>query len=184
MAYHIHASKIRYSFQLSFATSEIFPIVAFFFLVKFSWLKQRFHSYVTQYKCDFMYLYTNKIAWNFSAHIKILEVNWKSWFCHTSAHNRQRFIFGMLWTRQSPKKLNIEKTNQQKFAVVIVVIVNLKPQLQLFNHFLFEYLELSGTNILRSICYGFFITSSQIILMAFVSISSLKFQFYLLAITV
>lgn len=120
-AYHIHASKIRYSFQLSFATSEIFPIVAFF-SVKFSWLKQWFHSYVTQYKCDFMYLYTNKIAWNFSAHIKILEVNWKSWFCHTSAHNRQRFIFGMLWTRQSPKKLNIEKKTNKNSPLLLLLL--------------------------------------------------------------
>lgn len=140
-AYHIHASKIRYSFQLSFATSEIFPIVAFF-LVKFSWLKQRFHSYVTQYKCDFMYLYTNKIAWNFSAHIKILEVNWKSWFCHTSAHNRQRFIFGMLWTRQSPKKLNIEKKTNKNSPLLLLL-------LSTWNHNC-NYLIISFLNILSS----------------------------------
>lgn len=49
-----------------------------------------------------------KFAWNFSAHIKILEVNWKSWFCHKIAQTidnaRAIHIWNALNTTIAKKK--------------------------------------------------------------------------------
>lgn len=58
-------------------------------------------------------------AWNFSAHIQILEVNWKSWFRHISDNN----VFGMLETRQPPKH-NLMSTWKSQCNYLIISFYN------------------------------------------------------------
>lgn len=96
-------------------------LVKFFQLCVFL-VKQWFNSYATM-----QYI---KFAWNFSAHIKILEVNWKSWFCHKIAQTIDNARHSYLEC--------FEHDNRQKNERQFAVVVNLEPQMQLFNHFLFQ----------------------------------------------
>lgn len=77
------------------------------------------------------------------------------------------------------KNENRISTKRKFVCFVVDDVVNVEPQMQLFNHFLFEYLRHNGTNILRSIYFGFafFLCGFSFCFSLKFLVSSLNFHF-------